>query len=153
MMIKLLFTSALVLSSALAQAATAEQQELTNIIVATFNLNQVRTTEPSRFGSMDSSSVLDSQGHLKANLGSHQVGSGTLPTLTFKDAKSLAFTVNQRLLTELTQNGSVNPNEDGSLHMTAGAKNRLVLGAVNTSGIVEARHVIIQDGLVILSGQ
>lgn len=152
-MIKILFTSALVLSSALAQAATAEQQELTNIIVATFNLNQVRTTEPSRFGSIDRSSVLECQGHLKANLGSHQVGSGTAPTLTFKDAKSLTITVNQRLLSELTQNGSVNPNEDGSLHMTAVAKNRLVLGAVNTTGIVEARNVIIQDGLVILSGQ
>lgn len=152
-MIKLLFTSALVLSGAMAQAATAEQQELTNIIVATFNLNQVRTNEPSRFGSIDSSSVLDSQGHLTANLGSHRLGAGTAPTLAFKDAKSLAMTVNQRLLTELTQNGSVNPNEDGSLHMTAEAKNRLVLGAVNTTGIIEARNVIIQDGLVILSGQ
>jgi hypothetical protein len=37
--------------------------------------------------------------------------------------------------------------------MTPEAKSRLVFGAVNMAGIVEARNVIIQNGVVILIGR
>lgn len=152
-MLKILFTTALVISSALAQSATTETQALTDQIVATFNLNNLRVTEPSKFKASARVSVLDPQAHLTANLGSTNSGSGTVPTLTFKDNKSLTLSVNNYTLTELTQNGDVKPTADGTLLMTSEAKSRLAFGAVNTAGIVEARNVIIQNGVVILTGQ
>lgn len=153
MMVKILLTSALVLGSALAHSAPTEDQAIANVIVSIFNLNNIRTAEPNKFGSQEGVTIIDNQAHLKANLGRVQVGLRSEPTLSFKNAQPLAITVNQRLLNELTQSGSVSTEDDGSLLMSMQAKNRLIFGAVNMAGIVEARRVFIQDGVVILSGQ
>jgi hypothetical protein len=71
----------------------------------------------------------------------------------FNDSKALSFAVNERLLNELTETGAIDPNADGSLFMTPQAKSRVMSGAVNMAGVVEARSVLIQNGVVILIGQ
>lgn len=145
-MVKKLFISALVLGSAMAHSTPLETQAIANMIVATFNLNHAYTAVPN---SKKDADAPDSQAHLKANI---QTGAGSAPALLFKDAKSLALTVNPRLLNELTQSASVTVEDGGALRMTAQAKSRLAFGAVNMAGIVEARSVIIRDGVVVLSG-
>jgi hypothetical protein len=153
MMFKILFTSAIVVSSALAQSATSDTQAMVDQVVASFNLNNLMSVEPRKFNAAAGTSVIDPQAHLTANLGSTNSGMGSVPTLTFKDNQSLALTVNQYTLSELTQNGDVKQTADGTLLMTSEAKSRLALGAVNMTGIVEARNVIIQNGVVVLTGQ
>lgn len=152
MMLKILFATTLVVSSAMAQSATPETQAIVDQIVASFNLNNLKVAEPSKFNVPAGAWVIDPQAHLIANLGSTNRDFGLIPTLTFKDNKSLAITVNQYTLSELTQNGDVKQTADGSLLMTAEAKSRLAFGAVNITGIVEARNVIIKNGVVILTG-
>ena len=152
-MLKILFATALVVSSAMAQSATPETQAIVDQIVASFNLNNLKVAEPSKFNVPAGASVTDPQAHLTANLGSTHRGFGSVPTLTFKDNKSLAIAINQHTLSEFTQNGDVKQTADGTLLMTAEAKSRLAFGAVNITGIVEARNVIIQNGVVILTGQ
>lgn len=152
-MLKILFTTAIVLSSALAQSATSETQTIADQIVASFNLNNLRLVEPSKFIAPARASLLDPQAHLTANLGSTNMGMVSAPILTFKDNQLLSLTVNEYTLSELTQNGDVKQTADGNLLMTSEAKSRLAFGAVNMNGIVEARNVIIQNGVVILTGR
>jgi hypothetical protein len=152
-MLKIFLTTALVVSSAMAQSATSETQAMVDQIVASFNLNNLRSVESTKFNAPTRESVLDPQAHLTANLGSANTGMGSVPTVTFKDNQSLALTVDQYTLSELTQNGEVKQTADGNLLMTPEAKSRLVFGAVNMAGIVEARNVIIQNGVVILIGR
>ena len=152
-MIKKALTAALILSSALAHSSPVDTQVITDLIVATFNANTQRLSKPAIFSDTEKFSPLDSQGHLKAKLGSTNLGAEDEASLNFKDNKSLAYVVEKSLLGELTENGEVRTIADGSLLMTAEAKSRLAFGAVNMTGIVEARTVIIKNGVIILSGR
>ncbi len=137
----------------MAQSATPETQAVVDQIVASFNLNNLKVAEPSKFNAPVGTSAFDPLAHLTANLGSTNRGFGSVLTLTFKDNKSLAVTIDQYTLSELTQNGDVKQTADGTLLMTPQAKSRLAFGAVNITGIVETRNVIIKNGVVILTGQ
>ena len=150
---KILFAAALVLMSALAQSATAESQAITDLIATTLNLNNSRLIDSGKFLASESSSVVDKQAHLKASIGSTTLGTETLPTVAFKDVTTLSYVVNQGALNELIKNGDISQFNDGSLLMTSGAKSRLLSSAVNRGGFVEARRIVTQGGVVLLSDQ
>jgi len=152
-MLKRLFVTVFMMASVLAQSAPFESQAIADQIVAAFSSNNLRLTEPSKLSTKESLSILDPQAPFTANLGRINLNSFTAPTLSFNDSKTLNLVVDQGLLNELTETGAVAPNADGSLHMTSEAKSRLRFGAVNLTGIVEARSVIIQNGVVILTGR
>jgi hypothetical protein len=153
MMKKILVATVLVAMSAFAQSATADSQAITDLIVATFNLNNSRFADARTSGSSGSSSALDSQAHLTASLGITPLGAGNVPTVAFKDVNALSYVVNQDTLNELIKNGDISQLNDGSLLATSGAKSRLLSSAVNRGGFVEARRVIVPGSMVTLRNQ
>jgi hypothetical protein len=153
MMSKILFVTVLSMFSALVHSATPETQVISNQIVAAFNANNLRLSIVDTPIAAEGMSKLDPKAPFTANLRRTNVGSTTVPTVRFNDSKALSFAVNERLLNELTETGAINPNADGSLFMTPQAKSRVMSGAVNMTGVVEARSVLIQNGVVILIGQ
>jgi hypothetical protein len=153
MMKKILFAAALAMMSAFAQSAATESQAITDLIAATFNLNNTRLVETGKFLLSERTSGIDSQAHLKASLSRTPFGTENGRTVAFKDATSLSYVVNQGALNELIQNGDISKLNDGSLLMTSDAKSRLLSSAVNMGGFVEAKRIVIKGGVVILSGQ
>ncbi len=150
---KILFAVALVMMSALAQSATNNSQAITDLIAVTFNLNNSRFVDSGELGSPESSSEIGSQAHLKASLGNTPLGFKKVLTVAFKDVTLLSYVVNQGALNELIKYGDISQLNDGSLLATSGAKSRLLSSVVNMSGFVEARRVLVHEGVVTLKGQ
>ena len=150
---KILMTAALLMMSALAQSATVESQAITDLMATTSNLNNSRFVDTGKFHLSESSSVIDNQPHLKAALTNTKIGTQSVFKVAFKDLAGLSYVVNQVALNDLIKYGDIGKFNGDSLIVTDGAKSQVFSSAVNTDGIVEARRIVIQEGVVMLRGQ
>jgi filamentous hemagglutinin family protein len=92
------------------------------------------------------------QGVIAARLGSVGLGAGNSATLTFNGNELVSLQVSQSVLNSEADNGGLIQADGGRVIMTAGAKDALLASVVNNTGVIEARTVDDQGGVITLLG-
>ncbi|MFO0105684.1 MAG: filamentous hemagglutinin N-terminal domain-containing protein [Burkholderiales bacterium] len=92
------------------------------------------------------------EGVIQARMGNVALAAGSDVTLNLNNGSLLGLTVHQGAVSALAQNSHLIQAEGGKVLMTAQAADRLVSAVVNNSGIIEARGVRAEDGVIRLVG-
>jgi filamentous hemagglutinin family protein len=92
------------------------------------------------------------EGVIQARMGHVALAAGSDVTLNLNNGSLLGLTVHQGAVSALAQNSHLIQAEGGKVLMTAQAADRLVSAVVNNSGIIEARGVRAEDGVIRLVG-
>jgi len=92
------------------------------------------------------------QGTISARLGTVALGAGSAVTLTFNGNDLVGMQVDQSVLHSLAENGGLVQADGGRVIMTAGAKSALLASVVNNTGVIEARTVNDEGGVITLQG-
>ncbi|MDI1236880.1 MAG: filamentous hemagglutinin N-terminal domain-containing protein, partial [Polaromonas sp.] len=92
------------------------------------------------------------EGVIQARLGNVSLAAGSDITLNLNNGSLLGLTVNQGVVGALADNSHLIQAEGGKVLMTAQAADRLVSAVVNNSGVIEARGVQAEDGVIRLLG-
>ena len=92
------------------------------------------------------------EGVIQAKLGNVSLAAGSDVTLNLNNGSLLGLTVNQGVVGALADNSHLIQAEGGNVLMTAQAADRLVSAVVNNSGVIEARGVRAEDGVIRLLG-
>src|ERR1700720_2704345 len=91
-------------------------------------------------------------GVINAELGTVALGAGRAATLTFNGNTLVHMQIDQSVLNSVAQNGGLLHADGGRVIMSAGAKDALLASVVNNSGVIEARTVDNQGGVITLLG-
>jgi filamentous hemagglutinin family protein len=95
---------------------------------------------------------VSNQGVIVAQLGSVALGAGSAATLTFSGNSLVNMRVNQSVLDSLAENGGLIRADGGLVVMSAGAKDALLASVVNNTGVIEAKGVSAEGGVIRLEG-
>ena len=96
--------------------------------------------------------TVSNQGVITAQLGTVALGAGSAATLTFQNNSLVKMQVDQNTLASLAENKQLIQADGGQVIMSAGAKDALLAGVVNNSGVIEARTVQNTGGTITLLG-
>ena len=91
-------------------------------------------------------------GVITAQLGTVALGAGRAATLTFNGDTLVHMQIDQSVLDSVAQNGGLLQADGGRVIMSAGAKDTLLASVVNNTGVIEARTVDNQGGIITLLG-
>lgn len=92
------------------------------------------------------------EGVIAARLGSVALGAGNQATLTLAGNSLVAFSVDQAAVDALVANKQLIQADGGTVMLSARARDALLATVVNNEGIVEARSVSMQNGVIRLEG-
>lgn len=95
---------------------------------------------------------VSNQGTISAQLGTVALGAGSAVTLDFYGGKLLNLQVDQGVLKALVDNRQLIIADGGTVIMSAAARDALLDTVVNNSGVIEARTVQNQGGVIRLLG-
>ncbi|WP_301101408.1 YDG domain-containing protein [Propionivibrio sp.] len=95
---------------------------------------------------------VSNEGTISAKLGTVALASGNRVSLDFAGDKLLTLQVEQGTLNSLVENRQVIQADGGQVILTARAADQLLSGVVNTTGIVQARGISTDNGVIRLSG-
>ena len=95
---------------------------------------------------------VSNQGTISAQLGSVALAAGQRVKLDFAGDKLLSLQVEQGTLDALAENQQLIQADGGQVVMTAQAADKVLSGVVNNTGIVQARGISTQNGVIRLSG-
>ena len=90
-------------------------------------------------------------GTINAYGGSVVMGSGDNMTLLLNNNRFMALSVTHNHLQALVENKGVIKADGGQIMLTAGARDSVMAGVVNNSGIIQARSVQEDKGVIVLS--
>jgi len=96
--------------------------------------------------------VVKNEGSIRTPQGSTVLAAGNDVSLDFGGDGLMAVTVNQSTLDTLAQNQGLIQADGGAVILTAGAARDLMSGAVNNTGIIEARALAASNGRILLEG-
>ena len=96
--------------------------------------------------------TVSNQGTIVAPAGAVALGAGSDVTLSFAGNSLVGMQVNRGTLDNLADNGGLIRADDGTVIMTAGAKDAVLASVVNNTGIVEAHSVQDVGGTIVLGG-
>jgi filamentous hemagglutinin family protein len=95
---------------------------------------------------------VSNQGTISARLGTVALGASSAATLTFQGDSLVHLQVDRSVLNSLAANGGLIRADGGQVLLSAGAKDALLAGVVNNTGIIEARTVENHGGTITLLG-
>ncbi|MEY2688416.1 MAG: hypothetical protein RL375_2614, partial [Pseudomonadota bacterium] len=95
---------------------------------------------------------VDNRGHISARLGSVLLGAGEAATLDFHGDGLLSVALEAGAAHALVDNSGSVSADGGRVQLSARAADRVMSSLVNNTGHIEARGLVVRDGVIELSG-
>ncbi|MHB8746194.1 MAG: beta strand repeat-containing protein [Gammaproteobacteria bacterium] len=95
---------------------------------------------------------VSNEGMIRARNGTVALGAGDGVTLTFADHQLLSLTVNRGTVNALASNKQLIQADGGHVILSAKGRDAVFSGAVNNEGVIQARTVANQHGVITLLG-